>query len=158
MRLLVLVSALTLSAAAHAADAPAKAAADAPAKVGDALASVLPAYFTLQTALAGDTLEGVADAAKTLVAKAKEHQHAGLEKAAGAITGKDLAADRKAFKAVSDIVVDAVMRDAAAKAQYTVAHCSMAFDNAGADWVQQDKALKNPYFGASMLACGSVKN
>lgn len=158
MRSLVLLSALSLAAAAHAADAPAKPAADAPAKVGDALASVLPAYFTLQTALAGDTLEGVADAAKTLVAKAKEHGHAGLEKAAGAITGKDLAADRKAFKAVSDIVVDAVMRDAAAKAKYTVAHCPMAFDNAGADWVQQDKSLKNPYFGASMLACGSIKN
>ena len=28
----------------------------------------------------------------------------------------------------------------------------------GADWVQRDKALKNPYFGASMLACGSIKN
>ena len=36
-------------------------------------------------------------------------------------------------------------------------HCPMAFDNTGADWLQRDKTLVNPYFGASMLHCGSIK-
>ncbi|MFT6040786.1 MAG: Cu(I)/Ag(I) efflux system membrane fusion protein [Gammaproteobacteria bacterium] len=36
-------------------------------------------------------------------------------------------------------------------------HCPMAFGNKGADWLQADKRVNNPYFGASMLRCGSVK-
>ncbi len=37
------------------------------------------------------------------------------------------------------------------------AHCPMAFDNKGADWLQLDAEIFNPYFGASMLKCGEVK-
>lgn len=32
--------------------------------------------------------------------------------------------------------------------------CPMAFDNQGAYWLQPDRRLLNPYFGASMLRCG----
>lgn len=38
-----------------------------------------------------------------------------------------------------------------------LAHCPMAFDNNGAHWIQQSKELKNPYYGAQMLKCGSIK-
>ncbi len=34
-------------------------------------------------------------------------------------------------------------------------HCPMAFDNTGADWIQQDPQIANPYFGDMMLRCGS---
>jgi Cu(I)/Ag(I) efflux system membrane fusion protein len=34
-------------------------------------------------------------------------------------------------------------------------HCPMAFDNSGADWVQTGEQIANPYYGASMLRCGS---
>jgi membrane fusion protein, copper/silver efflux system len=37
-----------------------------------------------------------------------------------------------------------------------IQHCPMAFDNTGADWISSDSAILNPYFGASMLKCGSV--
>lgn len=37
------------------------------------------------------------------------------------------------------------------------AHCPMARDNAGADWLQPNNELLNPYFGASMLRCGSIE-
>jgi Cu(I)/Ag(I) efflux system membrane fusion protein len=33
----------------------------------------------------------------------------------------------------------------------------MAFDDKGADWLQLDEDILNPYFGASMLKCGEVK-
>jgi Cu(I)/Ag(I) efflux system membrane fusion protein len=33
----------------------------------------------------------------------------------------------------------------------------MAFGNAGADWVQRGEVIQNPYFGASMLRCGSFE-
>lgn len=36
-------------------------------------------------------------------------------------------------------------------------HCPMAFDDRGADWLQPKNDLLNPYFGASMLKCGSLK-
>ena len=35
-----------------------------------------------------------------------------------------------------------------------LAHCPMAFDNAGADWLQRGTQINNPYFGAQMLRCG----
>ena len=36
------------------------------------------------------------------------------------------------------------------------AHCPMAFDDKGADWLQPDENLLNPYFGAEMLKCGEI--
>jgi Cu(I)/Ag(I) efflux system membrane fusion protein len=33
----------------------------------------------------------------------------------------------------------------------------MAFNNNGAYWVQKTKTINNPYFGASMLKCGEIK-
>ncbi|MFH1532196.1 MAG: efflux RND transporter periplasmic adaptor subunit [Pseudomonadota bacterium] len=35
--------------------------------------------------------------------------------------------------------------------------CPMAFENRGATWLQESDALLNPYFGASMLRCGEVR-
>jgi len=35
-------------------------------------------------------------------------------------------------------------------------HCPMAFNNKGADWLQTDEDIRNPYFGASMYKCGQV--
>ncbi len=40
---------------------------------------------------------------------------------------------------------------------YFVAHCPMAFDNRGAHWLQKDDDLKNPYYGAMMLKCGTIQ-
>jgi hypothetical protein len=37
-----------------------------------------------------------------------------------------------------------------------VAHCPMAFDFQGADWLQRGRTINNPYFGAEMLRCGQV--
>jgi Cu(I)/Ag(I) efflux system membrane fusion protein len=34
-------------------------------------------------------------------------------------------------------------------------HCPMALDGAGAYWLQQGPVTANPYYGASMLRCGS---
>lgn len=36
-------------------------------------------------------------------------------------------------------------------------HCPMANDNKGAMWISEIKEVKNPYFGAKMLTCGSVE-
>jgi membrane fusion protein, copper/silver efflux system len=36
-------------------------------------------------------------------------------------------------------------------------HCPMAFEFKGANWLQPDETIANPYFGASMLRCGTVR-
>ncbi len=36
-------------------------------------------------------------------------------------------------------------------------YCPMAFDNQGGYWLSEQKSILNPYFGAKMLRCGSVK-
>lgn len=36
-------------------------------------------------------------------------------------------------------------------------HCPMANDNKGAMWLSEIKEVKNPYFGASMLDCGTIE-
>jgi Cu(I)/Ag(I) efflux system membrane fusion protein len=35
-------------------------------------------------------------------------------------------------------------------------NCPMAFNDKGADWLQTDGNIRNPYFGASMYTCGQV--
>jgi Cu(I)/Ag(I) efflux system membrane fusion protein len=35
-------------------------------------------------------------------------------------------------------------------------HCPMAFDGAGADWLQSTTATANPYFGSAMPGCGEL--
>ena len=36
--------------------------------------------------------------------------------------------------------------------------CPMAFDFTSATWLSLEKVVRNPYFGASMLECGSLKS
>ena len=36
--------------------------------------------------------------------------------------------------------------------------CPMAFNNTGASWLQTTEKIANPYFGAKMLRCGTLKN
>lgn len=38
-----------------------------------------------------------------------------------------------------------------------VTFCPMAHKGQGGAWLQQDKAVANPYYGKMMLKCGSVK-
>jgi membrane fusion protein, copper/silver efflux system len=37
------------------------------------------------------------------------------------------------------------------------AHCPMAFDNKGADWLQAGTKIRNPYYGSMMLECGAIE-
>jgi Cu(I)/Ag(I) efflux system membrane fusion protein len=38
-----------------------------------------------------------------------------------------------------------------------IQHCPMTNNNSGADWISKSEEILNPYFGASMLNCGNVK-
>ena len=38
-----------------------------------------------------------------------------------------------------------------------VAHCPMAFDDAGASWLQKTRPIANPYYATAMKSCGTVE-
>jgi Cu(I)/Ag(I) efflux system membrane fusion protein len=70
----------------------------------------------------------------------------------------DIGRLRVAFAGLSDALLDWFKTQANPLGEpLSVAHCPMALDGKGARWLQLGKELKNPYFGAAMLACGSIE-
>jgi len=62
---------------------------------------------------------------------------------------------RKHFQTLSEVAVPI------ARTENTmhVAHCPMAMNGKGADWLQKSKdEIRNPYFGAKMPHCGKFKD
>jgi Cu(I)/Ag(I) efflux system membrane fusion protein len=138
-----------------------------------ALAPVVEAYLAAQTALAADdpgaarVALGALEAAlggegvAALVGPAREAWSAQEPRLAAAhrvAHGEaDVAELRRAFGELSGALValTALAGDPLGRG-LRVAHCPMAFDDAGADWLQLGDTIANPYFGAEMLRCGEV--
>jgi hypothetical protein len=116
-------------------------------------------YIKIQVALAADSLKGVPEAAKA-VAEAvradadKKLPAAAAEQAERVGKATDITAARVAFKALSKTLIDYRMKSQPLMAQYREVYCPMA----DASWLQTDRNVKNPYYGSSMLRCGTVKN
>ncbi|MCG3147718.1 MAG: hypothetical protein PCFJNLEI_01159 [Verrucomicrobiae bacterium] len=116
-------------------------------------------YLLIQNALAGDTLKGVPEAAATVAKLSRESKlPAGIADAADKVSkASDIEAARAAFKELSDALIAHRKTNKALAEQFYVVHCSMAFNDKGADWLQATKTVSNPYFGASMLRCGVIR-
>ncbi len=137
------------------------------------LSEVVTQYFKLKNALVKDQVTPAKSAGNDMsqiLAKVDASKFKGSEKTAwetlnnklrdalAKVKGaKDIAELRKHFEQVSTEVIfltenygvnqDLVYKD----------YCPMAFNNKGAYWLSETKEITNPYFGASMLACGEVK-
>jgi hypothetical protein len=114
-------------------------------------------YLQVQAALASDKFEGVAVNAKAIGAVAAT---LGKDAEVLASTAKklesanDIAAARTAFGDVSAaLVAYAEKTKSDLGADVRVAYCPMV----NKPWLQKDKEIKNPYYGAAMLSCGSFK-
>jgi len=92
-------------------------------------------------------------ALRAWVGLAKRLRDAGAK---GAAAG-DLGGVRAAFQQASQAILELEKGFGHARGRFVEAYCPMAFDNAGAAWLQVGEELNNPYFGASMLRCGDVK-
>jgi len=119
--------------------------------------SVLQHYFTIQASLAGGSLDGVSQASQAIskLVKSDEMQTLPREVATQADTlaqAEDLVAARKAFKPLSALLIDFLEKQEARSGHYYALYCPMA----QAGWLQTDKTVRNPYFGAAMLHCGEV--
>ena len=68
---------------------------------------------------------------------------------------KDLAKQRKYFITLSNEMASLIKVSKYDDTVY-VQFCPMANGGKGANWLSKENAIKNPYYGASMLSCGKV--
>ena len=124
------------------------------------VARLVTPYVNIQSALAADDLPAAKSAARELLsAAAKDPEHKAITDPANAIvSAPDIATARTSFLKVSQELIALVDKvGVAGTPDLFVAHCPMAFSGKGGDWLQTDKKINNPYYGASMLRCGSIK-
>jgi len=69
----------------------------------------------------------------------------------------DIDEARQHFRDASRQMLAAVRHFGASDGPLYQAYCPMAFDFAGAAWLQDSEEIGNPYFGASMLRCGTIQ-
>ena len=129
-------------------------------------------YLAIQTALAGDSIEGVDNRAAAIASSARKLSKASVPQAAGIESknaealvkilpglvaaaddlseARDIKAARAAFGPLSTAMI--AYRDLVSGDTPNVAYCPMVKKN----WLQNGKKVSNPYYGSSMLRCGSI--
>lgn len=119
--------------------------------------ALIDPYLQIQAALAADKFDGVVVQAKafetaaTALGKDAEKLAEGAKKLAAA---KDIAAARTAFGELSDaLVAYADKTKSGLGPDVRVAYCPMV----NKPWLQKEKEIRNPYYGSSMLTCGSFR-
>ncbi len=68
---------------------------------------------------------------------------------------KDIAHQREHFSMLSENIYSLTKVFNLAETVY-LQHCPMYNDGKGADWLSRENAVKNPYYGSSMLTCGKT--
>ena len=119
---------------------------------------ILGPYLKLQSALSGDDLKAAAEQVEAI------SELAGGFGPLPALFGEMGEADsldgirRPFFDQLSAAMIAAVHSDPTRyDGDLWLMHCPMVYADRGADWLQSTDSLLNPYFGASMLTCGEVK-
>ncbi len=77
-----------------------------------------------------------------------------LDKIAASIDLKD---QRAAYASFSQALYKGLKAFGTTAGTVYYQHCPMALDNKGGYWLSNSKEIKNPYFGSTMLTCGSTK-
>jgi copper chaperone CopZ len=70
-------------------------------------------------------------------------------------TSKDIEAQRKQFITISNDMVQ-LMKVKKMESPVYYQFCPMANNGKGANWLSQESAIKNPYYGSQMLTCGKT--
>jgi Cu(I)/Ag(I) efflux system membrane fusion protein len=143
MRLAILVLSLALTGTATAA--------------AGSLSPVVDPYLRVQTSLANDAVEGIGELAKQIAAAAGALGAAAkpLADAARQLeSAKKIEEARAAFGRLSDALLEYSQKTGTPLGEgVRVAYCPMA----PGSWAQKGDTIANPYYGASMLTCGSFK-
>lgn len=133
---------------------------------GSCADGLLENYYATQRALADDDLAAAKTAAGALLSSyagsscAETHAKCCADVKAsteGIVNAGDLAAARKSFKDLSDVMITLVKQGGVAEGLAYLAYCPMADDHAGAQWLQEGETVMNPYYGHQMQQCGEIK-
>ena len=146
---------------------------DAPPGFREQLLDLYTTYLDVTAALASDNFEDAHDAvnsagtaldsvdtallegdAHTVWMGIREDLDASLDSMEKAT---EIEAVRKELPGLTDALSNAIVDLGLPPGEtaYRV-HCPMVFDGEGADWLQADTAVQNPYYGSMMLECGEV--
>ena len=123
----------------------------ASAAVADGLAAP---YLHIQVALANDSTDGVAEAARAIAAEAAGmgEQAEAIGAAAEALAdATDLEAAREAFGPLSDALI--VYGRDVGFGELRLAYCPMV----DKEWLQATSEIRNPFYGSMMLTCGEFR-
>jgi len=146
---------------------------DTPETFRAQLEAVWRAYLHVAAALADDDFETASSAAqsagdaleKVNMALLRGESHMAWMKElpnlrqplAQMVAAEDIEHLRAGFALLSDELAVVIGRfGVGAESPVHVLKCPMAFNNRGATWLQDNRDVRNPYFGAQMLSCGSV--
>lgn len=86
-----------------------------------------------------------------------QHSTPAENAARGIAQAKDIGTARSQFIALSIEVIDLAKTFGPFEEPLFVQFCPMANNDKGAEWLSEMEAIRNPYFGASMLTCGEVR-
>lgn len=115
-------------------------------------------YIHLKTALIYDDAKEADMGAKMLE---KALTDAGMIKeaklAAELSAATDIKAKRAKLSAISLALADAFKKSKLESGVVYKQYCPMANDGNGGYWLASESQIKNPYYGATMLKCGSVE-
>ena len=138
------------------------------------LAKVFGNYFTMQQALADDKIQLATESAKKAsdalkavdmkLLSGQDHDkwmkfstelESTLSKAS---KNTDIKLLREDFYLLSQQLTKIAKHfGSTGQSPLYILHCPMAFDNKGAQWLQDNDQTSNPYFGQMMLQCGGVE-
>lgn len=138
------------------------------------LTPLLESYLETQSALAGDDFDAAKSALAKMAPLLADISAAGLAPELRTLWGEeadllvgalargseagDIEGLRTFFEPISNGMLS-VVRSLGQEADPLLveAYCPMAFNDTGASWLQSGTDVLNPYFGASMLRCGEVR-
>lgn len=137
------------------------------------LGKVYQGYEKIESALAHDDFPKAKEAFQSMHGILHMQQTEGLDSAGKAYwraldssfmevlhpmaASKDIAEMRDHLIDFSPLMLDALESfGAKSETRAFLFHCPMARNNQGADWLQSDSTLLNPYYGKEMPTCGSL--
>ncbi|MBK8088105.1 MAG: DUF3347 domain-containing protein [Chitinophagaceae bacterium] len=142
-------------------------------KIAASIKEIVDHYLHIKNALVNDNGSEAAGGAKAMEAviskldksfftadqkQVYDEMEADLKEHAEHIgkNGDKIKHQRSHFASLSEDVYELVKAFGGGRALYHD-HCPMYNDNKGAMWISELKEVKNPYYGAEMLTCGTVE-
>lgn len=135
----------------------------AQSKTNPQLSKLYQNYIAIKSALASDDFKKTSVAAGEFLKTASSMNSKSLdEKKLNALksdsktiaTAKNIEAQRKPFYKLSEVMIAVAKESKISEKTIYVQYCPMAEGS----WLSNEKQIVNPYYGSSMLKCGSVKS